>query len=158
MTLYRKEIIERCRFPRHRGEIKNPDLQGEVMNDLCGDEITLFLKFDPVRDVCTNRLKSPYSKTEFAKVGVTTGNQISNGVDAGKKKVVEAKFSGEGCALMTASADILCSALLGKDKKDLGKFSEEDLLSLYGEKPTPARTRCVLLPLEALRSGLKMLF
>lgn len=123
MTLYRKEIIERCRFPRHRGEIKNPDLQGEVMNDLCGDEITLFLKFD-----------------------------------AEKKKVAEAKFNGGGCALMTASADILCSALLGKDKKDLGKFSEKDLLSLYGEKPTPARTHCVLLPLEALRAGLKMFF
>lgn len=93
------------------------------MNDLCGDEITLFLKFDSER-----------------------------------KRVTEAKFNGGGCALMTASADILCSALLGKDKKDLEKFSEKDLLSLYGEKPTPARTRCVLLPLEALRSGLKMLF
>src|SRR3989344_608538 len=121
MTLYRKEIIERCRFPRHRGEIKNPDLQGEVMNDLCGDEITLFLKFDPE-----------------------------------KKKVAEAKFRGGGCALMTASVDILCSALLGKDRKELEKFSEKDLMSLYGEKPTPARVRCVLLPLEALRTGLKM--
>ncbi len=123
MTLYRKEIIERCRFPRHRGEMQNPDLQGEVINDLCGDELTLFLKFDPE-----------------------------------KKKVAEARFSGEGCALMTASADILCSALLGKNKKELEKFRKEDLLSLYGEKPTPARIRCVLLSLEALRSGLKMLF
>lgn len=143
MTLYRKEIIERCRFPRHRGEIKNPDLQGEVINDLCGDEITLFLKFDTEKPRC--------------KVGAPTSlSKEKNG--ASWKKVVEAKFSGGGCALMTASADILCSALLGKDKKALAKFSEEDLLSLYGEKPTPARIRCVLLPLEALHSGLKMLF
>lgn len=122
MTLYRKEIIERYRFPRQRGEIKNPDLQGEVLNNLCGDEITLFIKLDKYR-----------------------------------KKVVEAKFSGEGCALMTASADIFCSALLGKNLAGLENFKEDNLFSLYGEPVTPARRRCVILPLEALHAGLKML-
>jgi nitrogen fixation NifU-like protein len=46
MNLYRQEIIERSRFPRHREEIKNADAQGEVLNELCGDELTLFFVFD----------------------------------------------------------------------------------------------------------------
>ena len=122
VALYRKEIIERYRFPHHRGEIENADLQGEVMNNLCGDEITLFVKFD-----------------------------------VEKEKVAEVKFSGEGCALMTASADIFCAELLGKNLAELENFKEEDIFSLYGEEVTLARRRCVLLPLEALYAGLKML-
>lgn len=121
-TLYRKEIIERYRFPRHRGEIDGADLQGEVLNELCGDEIILFIKLDKTR-----------------------------------KKVVEAKFNGEGCALMTASADIFCSELTGRNLEELKSFKEDNLFSLYGEPVTPARRRCVLLPLEALRAGLRML-
>lgn len=50
MTLYRQEIIERSRFPRHREEIKNADLQGEVLNELCGDELSLFFIFDKAKD------------------------------------------------------------------------------------------------------------
>lgn len=47
MNLYRQEIIERSRFPRYRQDIKNADAQGEVLNELCGDELTLFFVFDP---------------------------------------------------------------------------------------------------------------
>ena len=122
MTLYRKEIIERYRFPRHRGEIKDADLQGEVINDLCGDELILFVKLDKARE-----------------------------------KVVAAKFGGQGCALMSASADIFCSDLLGKSLAELKNYKEDGIFSLYGEEVTPARRRCVLLPLEALRAGLEML-
>lgn len=49
MTLYRQEIIERYRFPRFRGVMKDADAQGEVANMLCGDEITLYLKLDQTR-------------------------------------------------------------------------------------------------------------
>ena len=46
MNMYREEIIERYRFPRYRREMKNADAQGEVLNVLCGDELTLFFLFD----------------------------------------------------------------------------------------------------------------
>ena len=46
MNLYRQEIIERYKFPRHRGEMKDASVQGEVLNILCGDELTLYFLFD----------------------------------------------------------------------------------------------------------------
>ena len=49
MNLYRQEIIERSRFPRCREEMSNADVQGEVLNELCGDELTLFFMFDKQR-------------------------------------------------------------------------------------------------------------
>jgi nitrogen fixation NifU-like protein len=121
-TLYRQDIIERYRFPQYRGEIKKPDLQAEVVNSFCGDEIGLFLRLDPKG-----------------------------------QSVVEARFNGEGCALMTASADILCAAVEGKTVDESRRFSAEDLLALYGERPTPGRRKVVLLPYEALRQALRVI-
>ena len=51
MNMYREEIIERYRFPRYRREMKNADAQGEVLNALCGDDLTLFFLFDEKRRV-----------------------------------------------------------------------------------------------------------
>ena len=116
MNLYRQEIIERSRFPRHRREMKNADAQGEVMNVLCGDELTLFFLFDEK-----------------------------------KEATIEVTFSGQGCALMSAAADMLCERLLGKTKKELREFTADDMMALYGEMPSPSRLKCVLLPYEALR-------
>jgi len=104
MTLYRQEIIERWRYPRHRGVMQSPDSQGERVNAFCGDEITLFLRLDEK-----------------------------------KKSVCEARFTGEGCALMVASADMLCEAIEGKIIDEARRFSADELLLLYGEPPTPGR-------------------
>ena len=122
MTLYRTEIIERYRFPRHRGAIKNPHAQAEKVNAFCGDEIALFLRLGD-----------------------------------GGMRVAEVRFDGQGCALMTASADILCEAVQGKTCDAVKQFSAEDLLVLYGEAPTPGRLKCVLLPYEALKSAVSLI-
>lgn len=122
MTLYRQEILERYRFPRHRGAIVSPHAHAEKINTLCGDEIALFLRFDEK-----------------------------------KERLAEAKFEGHGCAVMTASADILCEAVIGKTPEDAKRFSAEDMLHLYGEAPSPGRLKCVLLPYEALKSAVSML-
>lgn len=122
MTLYRQEILERYRFPRHRGTIQNPHAQAEKVNAFCGDEIALFLRLDEK-----------------------------------KERVAEVRFDGQGCALMTASADILCEAVQGKTPDDLRIFAAEDLLRLYGEAPSPGRLKCVLLPYEALKSAASLL-
>ncbi|MEK7099309.1 MAG: iron-sulfur cluster assembly scaffold protein [Patescibacteria group bacterium] len=122
MTLYRQEIIERFRFPRHRGVLKNSHAHAEKANMFCGDEIALYLRLDEK-----------------------------------KERVAEARFDGQGCALMTASADILCEAVQGKTPDALRKFTADDLLRMYGEAPSPARLKCVLLPYEALKSATSLL-
>ncbi len=122
ITLYRQDIIERYRFPQYRGEIQKPDLQAEVVNSFCGDEIGLYLR-----------------------------------LDEGKEGIAEAKFIGEGCALMSASADVLCGAIEGKPLSEVRSFTADDLLGRYGEPPSPGRLKCVLLPYDALRRCLQLL-
>lgn len=119
MTMYRQEIIDRYRFPRHRGALNDADVQGEVMNALCGDDLTLFLLFD-----------------------------------ARGARVKQAAFAGQGCALMTASADLVCEYLIGKTRGELAEVKPEHVLALFGEAPSPSRLKCVLLPFEALKRGI----
>lgn len=71
--------------------------------------------------------------------------------DEKKEFVREISFSGQGCALMTAAADMLCEHLLEKNVSQLKKFTADDMMALYGEMPSPSRLKCVLLPYEALK-------
>lgn len=68
--------------------------------------------------------------------------------------VEEAKFRGVGCALSTASASILTDNLCGMKIAEILDFDEKDLLDLIGVQVTPARLKCVLLPLQALRKAI----
>jgi len=79
-------------------------------------------------------------------------------LDAGREKIAEVKFQGEGCALASAAADMLCEAIAGKSVGEARQFSAENLLAIYGEPPSPSRLKCVLLPYEALKQALAALF
>lgn len=69
--------------------------------------------------------------------------------------VNEARFKGDGCAISTAAASLLTEMVLGKDVEELINMSDARLISALESNIQPARLQCVLLPLQALREGLK---
>ena len=44
--LYRDVILDHYRNPRNKGHLDEPDASAQGVNPLCGDEITIDLKFD----------------------------------------------------------------------------------------------------------------
>lgn len=72
------------------------------------------------------------------------------GVDG---KVSEAAFSGHGCAISQASADLLLEAVIGKTLDEVKAFSKDDLLELLGIELGPVRLKCALLSLKVLKAG-----
>jgi nitrogen fixation protein NifU and related proteins len=73
-----------------------------------------------------------------------------------KRSVVnEARFKGDGCAISTAAASLLTELVLGEDVGKLANFSDARLISALESDIKPARLQCALLPLQALREGLK---
>lgn len=44
--LYRENIIDHFRHPRHKGHLDAPDVHFHDVNPFCGDEITIELKLD----------------------------------------------------------------------------------------------------------------
>ena len=49
--LYRENIIDHYRYPRHKGHLEAPDIHYHDVNPFCGDEITIELKLDGDRIV-----------------------------------------------------------------------------------------------------------
>jgi nitrogen fixation protein NifU and related proteins len=66
--------------------------------------------------------------------------------------VVEAVFDGQGCAISQASAELLLDRLVGEPTSEIGAWNREMVLGELGiPSISPARLKCALLPLEALR-------
>jgi nitrogen fixation protein NifU and related proteins len=70
-----------------------------------------------------------------------------------ENKVTEAAFSGHGCAISQASADLLLEAVIGKSLEDIRKMTKQDVLDNLGIELGPVRLKCALLPLKVLKAG-----
>lgn len=69
--------------------------------------------------------------------------------------VREALFSGHGCAISQASADLLVESIIGKKIDSLKTMTKEDVLELLGfDELGPVRLKCALLSLKVLKGGL----
>lgn len=73
-------------------------------------------------------------------------------VDA-NEVVTEAVFSGEGCAISQAAADLLLESIIGKSLPDVKLLSKEDILEMLGIQLGPVRLKCALLSLKVLKAG-----
>lgn len=68
--------------------------------------------------------------------------------------ITEAVFSGHGCAISQASADLLMETIIGKPLADVKKMTKETVLDLLGIELGPVRLKCALLSLKVLKAGL----
>jgi nitrogen fixation NifU-like protein len=70
-----------------------------------------------------------------------------------QNKITEAVFSGEGCAISQASADLLLESIIGKDLDEVKSLSKDDILEMLGIELGPVRLKCALLSLKVLKAG-----
>lgn len=68
-------------------------------------------------------------------------------------RVSEAGFSGHGCAISQASADLLLESIIGKDLDAIKALNKQDILDLLGIELGPVRLKCALLSLKVLKAG-----
>ncbi|HJW91249.1 MAG TPA: iron-sulfur cluster assembly scaffold protein [Anaerolineales bacterium] len=70
-----------------------------------------------------------------------------------QERVLEAAFSGHGCAISQASADLLLESIVGKSIEDVKTLTKEDVLGMLGIELGPVRLKCALLSLKVLKAG-----
>jgi nitrogen fixation NifU-like protein len=68
--------------------------------------------------------------------------------------ITEAMFSGHGCAISQASADLLMETVIGKPLDEVKNMTKETVLDLLGIELGPVRLKCALLSLKVLKAGL----
>jgi nitrogen fixation NifU-like protein len=68
-------------------------------------------------------------------------------------RVADACFSGVGCAISQASADLLAESVVGKTLEEVKALSKDDILAMLGIELGPVRLKCALLSLKVLKAG-----
>jgi nitrogen fixation NifU-like protein len=116
---------------------------------------------DLYRELIIDRYKNPHFRgsldphdISFEDDNPLCGDHIRIELLVGEDdRVKEALFSGHGCAISQASADLLVESILGKTLDEVKKISKEDVLELLGLELGPVRLKCALLPLKVLKAG-----
>ncbi len=67
--------------------------------------------------------------------------------------ITEAGFSGHGCAISQASADLLLESIIGKSIEEVKGLNKDTVLDLLGIELGPVRLKCALLSLKVLKAG-----
>lgn len=83
------------------------------------------------------------------------GDRIRLELKLEKAKVAEARFKGDACAICTAAASLLTELVVGAHVDELANIPDARLISALESDIQPARLQCALLPLHALREGLR---
>lgn len=116
---------------------------------------------DLYREIIIERYKDPLYRGELDPHDITfedenplCGDQIRIDLRVNSdNKVTEAAFSGHGCAISQASADLLLESVIGKTLDEIKALKKQDILDLLGIELGPVRLKCALLSLKVLKAG-----
>lgn len=116
---------------------------------------------DLYRELIIDRYKNPQFRGEldphdfsFHDDNPVCGDHIRIDLRVNENELVtEALFSGEGCSISQASADLLMEKVKGMALEDVRALSKEDILDLLGIELGPVRLKCALLSLKVLKGS-----
>ena len=116
---------------------------------------------DLYREIIIERYKSPQYRGElnphdlsFEDENPLCGDHLRIDLRIDEQgNVKEAAFSGHGCAISQASADLLLEAVIGKNVDEVKHMTKDDVLDLLGIELGPVRLKCALLSLKVLKGG-----
>lgn len=81
----------------------------------------------------------------------TCGDRFTFSIRVNENGIIEAVgFTGEGCAISTASASLLSEEIKGKTLHEVMDLKPNIVLELLGVELSPTRLKCALLPLQAI--------
>lgn len=135
-ALYQEMILDHYRRPRNKGELAEADDTVVMKNPLCGDEITVQLKYDD---------------DSVADIGFTgRGCSISQASASMMTQLVKGRNIEEIESLRGRFREMVMGTRNGADDQSLGS-----LRALGGVSKFPARVKCALLAWDALSEGVR---
>lgn len=69
-------------------------------------------------------------------------------------RIVDVRFSGNGCAISQASMSILSDEVMGKTLDEVAAMTRDDMQQLLGIELSPVRLKCALLGLVVMKVGM----
>lgn len=98
----------------------------------------------------------PSPDTAYEEFNPLCGDRVRIELKISNNHIAAARFVGDGCAISIAAASLLTELVLGAEIDPGAVISDEELLSSLKSDIKPSRMKCALLPLDALRSCVKL--
>ena len=133
--VYQELLLDHYKSPRCKGVLLNPDRTVDLHNPLCGDQISLAVKFH---------------EETIAEIAYTGhGCSISQATASIMSELLLGKSKEEARRLSTLFRQMIKSEVSGESLQDLG-----DALALEGVKKHSARIKCALLAWDCIDRAL----
>ena len=134
--VYADLILDHYKSPRNRGVIINPDRKIDLVNPLCGDQLTLMVKFDD---------------DKVLEVGFTgSGCSISQATASIMSELLLGKSKSDALGIADLFRKMMKSEVDDSQLDPLG-----DAIALQGVKRHTARIKCALLAWDCAERVLK---
>ena len=112
-------------------------------------------------DVIRERWRRPRFRGELPPPATTAedvnplcGDRVRLSLRLRDGAVEAVRFTGDSCAICSASADVLAELAEGRSSADAGRLGVEDVLAVLQSDIRPTRMRCVTLPVAVLATAL----
>jgi nitrogen fixation protein NifU and related proteins len=112
-------------------------------------------------DVIRDRWRRPRHRGDMANpttvaedVNPLCGDRVRLALRIEAGTVAEARFTGDSCAICTASADVVSELATGRSTAEAGRLVAADVLEVLRADVRPTRLRCVTLPISVLGMAL----
>ncbi|MBK8163506.1 MAG: SUF system NifU family Fe-S cluster assembly protein [Gammaproteobacteria bacterium] len=135
--LYQEVIFDHNRNPRHFGKLAHASCHAEGFNPLCGDKVTVYLKFSDKGEI-----EDVSFDGSGCAISVATASLMSETLVGKTRAEAEALF------------ERFHSMMMGEEaKKDAAALGKLEVLS--GVKEFPSRIKCATLAWHTLLAALK---
>ncbi len=88
---------------------------------------------------------------EYREHNPLCGDIIEMQVLIENNKIKDVKFTGHGCAISQSASSMLTDEIKGKSLEEIKKMDKEHVLDMLGVDISPARMKCALIGIKALK-------
>lgn len=96
----------------------------------------------------------PGATAQAEDVNPLCGDRVRMMVQLRNGTIDAVRFTGDSCAICTASADVTAELSEGRPTAEAARLTTEDVLTVLQADIRPTRMRCVALPLSVLQKAL----
>ena len=121
----------------------------EIPDDMYREEILELYKSPSNFGTLKNKSHEHTSHNSVCGDEITVQILVKNNI------IKDIKFSGSGCVISVVASSLLTNKIKGMKVSDVKKISGEQVLGMLKTKLNPARIKCALLALEAVKGALK---
>lgn len=116
------------------------------------------------RQIIIDRFKNPRYRGELSEsdiaygdVNILCGDELTYYIKLNENnEISDVRFSGKGCTISLASADLLAEAIEDKTLEEVKELDNDFVFQLLGIPVTPTRTKCAILSLKVVQAGINI--